>query len=119
MAGVKGMKHRRPRSMKERNVYAAARIEQILDAAREGEIELTPARLKAIEIAYSRLKPTLAAVEQTIVDPRDTADPAQLAARLAALFAEKPALFEQVMALKNAHAAQQSSPVADEQRVTH
>ena len=99
MAGKKGMKHRRPRNKKERNVYAIARSEEILDQAREGEIELTPAQLKAIELSYSRLKPTLAAVEQTVVDPRDQQDPAQLAQKLAALFAEKPELWEQIKAI--------------------
>jgi len=119
MAGKKGMKHRRPRTAKDRDIYAAARIEQILDAAREGELELTPARLKAIEIAYSRLKPTLAAIEQTNVDPRDKADPQQLAARLAALFTEKPQLFEQVVALKNAHAAQQQAQHESDAALKH
>lgn len=118
MAGVKGMKHRRPRTAKERDVYAASRIEQLLDAAREGEIELSPTRLKAMELAYSRLKPTLSAVEQTNVDPRDAADPAQLAQRLASMFNEKPELLEQVRALM-ANASQQTPQVASEERVTH
>jgi len=116
MPGIKGMKHKRPRTKKERNTYAAIRIEEILDQAREGEIELTPARLKAIEIAYSRLKPTLAAVEQTIVDPRDQVDPNEIAGRLAALFAEKPQLWDQVVALR---ASQQAHENSTEHQVTH
>ena len=106
MAGKKGMKHRRPRNQKGRDVYAISRIEQILDQAREGELELSPAQLKAIEISYSRLKPTLAAIEQTVVDPRDKQDPDQLAAKLGALFAEKPELWEQVKAIHDKAVAQ-------------
>ena len=98
----KGAKAKRPRNPRERAVYAAARIEQILDDAREGMIELTPARLKAIEIAYSRLKPTLAAVEHTEPNPRDKITPGELVARLAAMFDARPELFEQVQALRHA-----------------
>lgn len=118
MAGIKGMKHKRPRNAKERAVYATSRIEQLLDQAREGEIDLSPQRLKAIELAYSRLKPTLAAIEQTIVDPRDKADPAELATRLAAMFDAKPELLDQVMAIRTA-ATQKPAQQQAQEHVSH
>jgi chemotaxis protein histidine kinase CheA len=118
MAGIKGMKHKRPRNAKERAVYATARIEQLLDQAREGEIELTPQRLKAIELAYSRLKPTLAAIEQTVVDPRDKTDPAELATRLAAMFDSKPELLDKVLAIRSA-AAQKNDQQQSHEHVSH
>lgn len=93
MAGKKGMKHARPRTVKDRDGYAASRIEQMLDDHREGKIKLDQTQLKAIEIRYARLRPVLSAVEQTITDPRDTQDPAELEAKLRALFDARPELF--------------------------
>lgn len=119
MAGIKGMKHSRPRTPKDRDGYAAARIEQLLDQAREGKLKLAPDQLKAIELRYSRLRPMLSAVEQTVTDQRDTADPAAVAARLAAMFDAKPELFEQVMSLRAAASTQQTAPQTAEPHVTH
>ena len=53
-------------------------------------------RMRAADILLPYQKPKLSAVEQTIVDERDTKDPAELAARLAALLLEKPGLHEQI-----------------------
>lgn len=119
MSGVKGMKHRKPRPKKQRDEYAVARIEELLTKHMDGEIELSATQLKAMEIRYSRLRPTLSAVESTVHDTRDAADPAALAARLAALFHEKPALFDQVMALRSAANAPREPVKKDETRVTH
>ncbi len=78
-----------------------------------------PVRVAAAKAALPFLMPTLASVEQTIVDDRDKADAGQLAARLAALFNEKPGLFEQVMALKNDANAQQQAQEQQPAQVTH
>ncbi|HZQ44461.1 MAG TPA: hypothetical protein VFA99_14495 [Acidobacteriaceae bacterium] len=78
-----------------------------------GKVEMQPSQVKALEVLLDRLEPRLSAIEHTEANPRDAADPAQLAARLAALFNEKPHLFEQVMALKN---ASQPLQVVEQQR---
>lgn len=115
MAGKKGMKHARPRTGKDRDSYAASRIEQMLDDHREGKIKLDSGQLKAIEIRYSRLRPMLSAIEQTVIDPRDKQEPADLEAKMRALFDSNPELF----AFLQANAPQQT-PVEDpEKRVTH
>lgn len=119
MSGIKGMKHKKPRPKKQRDEYAIARIEELLTKHMDGELKLSPTQLKAMEIRYSRLRPVLSAIESTIHDERDRADPQQLAARLAAMFAEKPALFEQVMALRSAANEQSSAQEDGEKRVTH
>lgn len=89
----KGSATSRSRTQQERDTVAALRIEQLLDQAREGKVQLAPDRLKAIELRYARLRPMLSAIEQTTVDPRDKQDPAELEAKLRALFDARPELF--------------------------
>lgn len=100
MAGIKGMKHRRPRAKKHNDAIEAAKIENLLADHYHGETQLSATQLKAIELRYARLKPTLAAVEQTIVDPRDQVDPSDILQRLNAMFESKPELWEQLVALR-------------------
>lgn len=118
MSGIKGMKHRRPRTAKDRDGYASARIEQLLDDAREGKIKLDAAQLKAMEIRYSRLRPMLSAVEQTIVDPREQQDPADLEAKLRALHDARPELFSFLQPKRDASTQQEPQPQPSN-RVTH
>lgn len=68
--------------------------------ARKGK-PVDPVRVAAAKAALPFLLPTLSSIEQTVHDERDTADPNVIAARLAALFNEKPELFEQVIALRS------------------
>lgn len=89
----KGSSAARSKTQQERDTLAALRIEQLLDDAREGKVQLAPDRLKAIELRYARLRPMLSAVEQTTVDERDKADPADLEAKLKALHDARPELF--------------------------
>lgn len=119
MAGVKGMKHRRARPKKASDHQVLASIENRLRDHALGENEMSPTQVMAARAVYDKLRPTLSAIESTQLDPRDKADPQQLAARLAAMFAEKPALFEQVLALRSAASAQQAPNTSDETRVTH
>jgi hypothetical protein len=107
-----------------RDAYWAQRsgeIKKRLSACALGEpnAEMTAAQIKAAEVVLDRHEPRLSSIEQTVHDERDTADPGLLAAKLAAMFNEKPELFDQVMELKNAGAAQQTSPQSGEERVTH
>jgi len=118
MAGVKGMKHSKPRPKKQRDEYALARIEELLAKHMDGEIELSPTQLKAIEIRYARLRPTLASIESTVHDERDRKDPAELATRLAAMFDAKPELLDQVLAIRAA-AAQKNEQQQSQEHVSH
>lgn len=104
MSGVKGMKHRRPRQQGHKDAIAASRIEQILDdqydpekRGKEGH-KLSQAALKALEIRYSRLRPTLAAVEQTHVDERDKSDPTVVMTSLVSRLMQKPELVTKILA---------------------
>lgn len=83
-----------------------------------GLVEMQPSQVKALEVLLDRLEPKLSAIEHTEANPRDTADPAQLAARLAAMFNEKPELLAQIKQLM-ANAAQQSAQTDSEQQVKH
>ena len=67
MAGKKGMKHRRPRTQVERDAYALARIEELLDQAIEGKTieKWNPVRMRAIEIRYNKLRASLSSQELT------------------------------------------------------
>lgn len=107
-----------------RDAYWAQRVGEIKkrladSALGEGEKQMTPAQVKAAEVILDRHEPRLASVDQTVRDERDVADPSELAARLAALFHEKPALFEQVKAMCSATNQSVATPAAIEERVTH
>jgi hypothetical protein len=67
MAGKKGMKQARPRTQEEKDKYALARIEELLDQAMEGkEIKKwNPIRMRAIEIRYNKLRASLSSTELT------------------------------------------------------
>lgn len=114
----KGAKNSRPRAQAHSDAIECSKIEKLLSAHYSGVQELSPTQLKAIEIRYSRLRPTLASIEQTHTDPRDHADASQLATKLAALFTEKPQLLEQIRELM-ANAAQQSGIQEQTPAVTH
>ena len=100
MAGVQGMKHTRPMSAIQRDNLALANIEKMLDDQASGKIKLTPERIKAIEIRYSRLRPTLSAVEQTTIDESAKLSEADLMAQLAALIEAHPDLVQQALAAR-------------------
>lgn len=119
MSGIKGMKHRRRRAAKSNDAATLTLIENRLKAHVLGQEKMSPTQVMAARAVYDKLRPTLSAIEQTVNDERDMADPTQLAARLAALFHEKPALFEQVMALKNAASTQQHAQEQTSPQVTH
>ncbi len=54
-------------------------------------------RMRAADIALQYLKPKLAAIEQTTIEPRDQQDPDQLMEKLVTTFAEKPAFLERIV----------------------
>lgn len=108
----KGRANSRPRAAKHSDAIECSKIEKLLSSHYSGDSKLSPTQLKAIELRYSRLRPTLASIEQTFTDPRDKADPAELATRLAAMFDSKPELLDKVLAIRAAasqkHVQQQS-----------
>jgi hypothetical protein len=57
-----------------------------------------------IKARYDKLAPSLQAVEQTVIDSRDKADPADLEAKLVSMFAENPALLEGLVSVATASA---------------
>ena len=54
-------------------------------------------RVQAANAALPYCKPRLASIEQTNIDPRDEANPAELLASMASAMIEKPQLFETVL----------------------
>ena len=67
-----------------------------------GKVRMQPSEVRAAEVVLDRHEPRLASIEQTNIDPRDQASPAEIAARLAAMFDAKPELLEQVLAIRAA-----------------
>lgn len=67
MAGKKGMKQARPRTQEERDKYALARIEELLDSAIEGKApaKWNSVRMAALKIRYDKLRATLSSQELT------------------------------------------------------
>ena len=111
MAGQKGMRYSRPMSAHQRDNIALGQIEILLDKQMHGEIELDPVRLEAIKIRYSRLRPTLSAVEQTTISDDEKLSDAQLLDMLANLIEAHPHLVQQALAAKAK--ASHSAPTSD------
>jgi hypothetical protein len=106
-----GSLNKRPRSPRSDDAQQCTVIEKLLANHYNGREKLSPTQLKAIELRYARLRPTLAAVEHTQLDPRDQMSPEELVAKLAALFDAQPQLLQQVLALRG-HAS--VTPANDE-----
>lgn len=119
MAGVKGMKHRGRRAPKSTDAAVLTLIENRLKAHVLGECEMSPTQVMAARAVYDKLRPSLSAIESTVKDPRDAADPQQLVAKLAAMFHEKPGLLEQVIALRDAATVTQQAVEQSQTQVKH
>lgn len=102
MPGIKGMKHRRRRAPKSNDAQVCTVIENRLKNHFDGKEQMSQTQLKAAELLYSRLRPTLSAVEHSQQDPRDVMTPDELVSKLVALFNDKPELWAQVKALRDA-----------------
>ncbi len=115
----------------ERDRISLGRIESFIDTLAANHLQCPTCKSKMdvndlkdipasvsqlIKVRYDKLRPSLQATELTVHDPRDMADPAELSTRLAALFAEKPQLWDQVVALR---ASQQAHENSTEHQVTH
>lgn len=122
----------------ERDRIALGRIESYMDGVIKNQLqcptcrkdmeikELPASAVQLLRSRYDKLRPSLQAVEQTIVDPRDSQDAGQLTAKLAALFTEKPQLLEQIRELmRGAHAtnaphnATSDGNGVSQERITH
>ena len=104
-----------------RDAYWAQRVGEIkkrLSDAALGKCEMQPSQVKAAEVILDRHEPKLSSIEHSEANPRDAADPAQLVARLAALFTEKPQLLEQIRELM-AGASPQTASSEPAPQVTH
>lgn len=87
-------------SQEERDRISLGRIEAFLDQATSGTVncptcrknfpvkDIEPTTLKAIEIRYSRLRPTLSAVEQSVPDPFAGTSRSELIAQLRTFLAD-------------------------------
>ena len=101
------------KTVEERDRISLGRIESFIDQTLQGQMQcpscrekyevkdISPSAVALLRARYDKLRPSLASTEVTMNDPRDNARPEDVAARLAALFNEKPDLFAQVMALKD------------------
>ena len=112
------MKHRRPRSTRSNDQQVLTVIENKLKAHALGTEEMSPTQVMAARAVYDKLRPTLAAVEQTTIDKRDSLNAQELAAKLAAMFIEKPELYDQVLAI-HARALAQLQPVESTAQAQH
>lgn len=113
----------RPKGIKQpegaKNAMRVALIKKRLIDHGLGLVKMSPSEVRASEVVLDRHEPRLASIEQTVHDSRDMADPAAVAARLAAMFDAKPELFDQVMSLRAAASTQQTAPQTSEPHVTH
>ncbi len=81
-----------------------------------GKCDMSPSQVRAAEVVLDRHEPRLAAIEQTVHDPRDQADPGDILQRLNAMFEAKPELWDQIVSMR---AAQHTHTNNTDQQVTH
>lgn len=89
------MTQKRERTEKERDGYALTRIEQLLDQACEGKVQVDGSRLKAMEIRYSRLRPSLSSIEQTNKAPEKTEE--EILAAITHTISQNPELLKPLL----------------------
>ena len=95
-------------------IRASQLVNFLADAALK-QNSVDPVRVAAAKAVLPFLRPTLASVEQTNIDPRDAVDPGALLQQLQALIAEKPHLLE----LLKASAPQQLAETVPQEHVKH
>ena len=124
MAGKKGATWSKPMTRQQRDEIAVTKIENILDNHRDGKNRLSISRLRAIELRYHKLRPSLSAVEQTIINDADSQSEGDIVAKLVALFQAEPSLMGKIQAaVGNAAVLQPIQPVdlptEGEEHTTH
>ena len=107
-AGTKGGNHhtqrRVNRNVKEsreawKDKLRVSHLMNILAECGDGRVELTPTRIKAIEVLLDRLVPRLSSVEQVEVNALDQLSREEILARIQALIAADPTLLPELVAL--------------------
>ena len=119
MAGKKGQKWSKGMTKHQRDEIALTKIENFMDAQMDKVLAcpdcgkeyesvkvIEPAQAALIRARYDKLRPTLSAVEQTIIDDRDSQSEGDIMAKLRALVGAHPDLIRSLLD------AQQSSPEA-------
>ena len=84
----------------------------------DGDIELQPTQLKAIELILQRTVASLSSVEQTVHNADDTLSEDQLLAKFSALFEAQPGLLQRILALQARGATQQLTSVPSSDQLT-
>ena len=102
MSGQPGMARSRPTSDAHKDAILRAKIENRLSKHFEGKEKLSISQLRAADLLYARLRPTLSTVEQTLVDHRDKYTEAEILAELQGLFTAKPELLDKLIELRDA-----------------
>jgi hypothetical protein len=102
MAGQPGMVRSRPTSDAHKDAILRAKIENKLSKHFDGKEKLSISQLRAADLLYARLRPTLSTVEQTLVDQRDKLSEAEVLAELQGLFTAKPELLDKLIELRDA-----------------
>jgi hypothetical protein len=116
VAGKKGQTWSKPMTKQQRDEIALTKIEKMLDDQRDGVVELTPIQLKALEIRYHKLRPSLSAVEQTNLNPQDQITESQLISNLHSFLQANPDVLPQLIAMQQKPVESQSNPTPT---VTH
>ena len=62
--------------------------------------EINPAVIQALKIRYDKLRPSLSAVEQTMVEPDQKLSEADILGKITALLAAHPDLVQQALAMQ-------------------
>lgn len=78
--------------------HAEKTIKYLLDLSNDPSADHAT-RIQAANAALQYVKPKLAAIEQTTIDERDKADPAEIEAKLVAMLTEKPEMLERIVTI--------------------
>lgn len=84
----------KPRNAKERQLISAGFIFNRCVQHAKGEVEMTATQLKAADIVLSKTMPSLANVEQTIMNDSDALSMEQIQAQMIAIVQANPDLLQ-------------------------
>src|SRR5262245_6965964 len=94
------------------------KLMQLLEDAGHGRVELSPNRIKSIEVVLDRLVPRLSSAEVVEPNELDSLSREEILARIQALFVSDPTLLPELIALNARAQSAAPSAVADPPRAT-
>lgn len=122
MSGKKGQRWSKSMTKQQRDEIALTKIENYMDSQMDKVLacpdcdkkyenvkDITPAQSALIRARYDKLRPTLSAVEQTVVSDADSASESQLINQLVSIIQARPDVLDTLIAMRQKASEAQDS----------